>query len=64
MDAAHPLLTDPAAIVRSLDPDAIRNQLDANDRERQALLILLRVAMAARRKQRRAVGHEQEAGHE
>jgi hypothetical protein len=48
MDAKHALSTDAAALIRRLDPDAIRERLDALDRERQALLVLLRAAMRAR----------------
>lgn len=39
--------TDAVALVQNLDPDAISDRIDAIDREREALLVLLR---AARRK--------------
>jgi hypothetical protein len=39
--------TDPAALVRQLDPDSIRERIDAIDRERKALLVLLRAARRA-----------------
>jgi hypothetical protein len=38
---------DPAELVRQLDPDAIRRRLDQLDREREALLVLLRAALRA-----------------
>jgi hypothetical protein len=45
-----PTQTDPVEIVRSLDPDAIRDRLDELDRERQALRVLLRAAMRGGKK--------------
>ena len=48
MDAASRTVpADPAELVRQLDPIAIRHRLDAIDRERQALLVLLRAALRA-----------------
>jgi hypothetical protein len=47
MDATRTPLTDPVALVRGLDPDAIREQIEAIDRERSALLVLLRAARRA-----------------
>jgi hypothetical protein len=44
MDAKHPLPADPVALVRQLDAETIRNRLDDLDRERAALLVLLRAA--------------------
>jgi len=49
MDALTPFPTDPVTLVRQLDADAIRERLDALDRERDALRVLLRVAQRARR---------------
>jgi hypothetical protein len=49
MDATHPPSTDPASLVRQLDADAIRGRLEELDRERKALLVLLRAALRARR---------------
>jgi hypothetical protein len=46
MDATIPT-TDPAALLRQLDPDTIRERIDALDRERAALMVLLRAAMRA-----------------
>jgi hypothetical protein len=48
MDATRTPPTDAAALVEQLDPDAIRQRLDALDRERSALLVLLRAAIRAR----------------
>jgi hypothetical protein len=36
--------TDPSEFLRRLDPDAIRERIDTINRERQALLVLLRAA--------------------
>jgi hypothetical protein len=49
MDATPHLLTDPVTLVRQLDPAAIRGRLGAIDRERAALLVLLRAALRVRR---------------
>jgi hypothetical protein len=49
MSATHPLPADPVTLVRQLDADALRARLDDLDREREALLILLRAAQRARR---------------
>jgi hypothetical protein len=46
MDAKPPI-TDPVSLVRQLDPVAIRQRLDDLDRERAALLVLLRAAQRA-----------------
>lgn len=48
MDATHSPPTDPAELVRQLDPDTIRERIDALDRERAALMVLLRAAIRAR----------------
>ncbi len=40
---------DPIEIVRQLDLDTIENRLDEMERERAALLVLLRAARARRR---------------
>jgi hypothetical protein len=58
MDATHTPPTDAAALVAQLDPDAIRQRLDALDRERSALLVLLRAAIRARSQRR-----EEDDGH-
>jgi hypothetical protein len=52
MSTRHPTPTDATALVRQLDPDAIRQRLDALDRERSALLVLLRAAIRARPQRR------------
>ncbi len=44
---------DPVALIKQLDADAIRCRLAELSRERQALLVLLRAALAARRPQQR-----------
>jgi len=49
MDATRPTLTDPVELVRRLDAGVIRSRLDDLDRERAALLVLLRAARRARR---------------
>lgn len=49
MDATHGLPTDPAAPIEQLDTEAIRRRLDAIDRERKALMVLLRAAQRAQR---------------
>jgi len=46
---SQPAIPDPAALVRQLDPDAIRDRLDEIDREREALKVLLLAALRARR---------------
>jgi hypothetical protein len=48
LDANNPPPTDPVILVRQLNADDIRNRLDALDRERKALLVLLRAAQRAR----------------
>jgi hypothetical protein len=40
---------DPVALVRELDAEAIRSRLDDLDRERAALMVLLRAAQRAHR---------------
>jgi hypothetical protein len=45
MDAQDTLTTNAADLVHRLDPEAIRKRLDELDRERQALLILLRASV-------------------
>ncbi len=42
MDATNPFPADPVELVRQLDPEVIRNRLEELDRERNALLVLLR----------------------
>lgn len=54
MDAPHFTLTDPIALVRDLDVDAILARLDALDQERDALRVLLRAGRARERKNRRS----------
>jgi hypothetical protein len=50
MDAEAPSQqTDPVGLIRSLDPSAIRQRIDDLDRERRALLTLLRAAIASQR---------------
>ena len=49
MDATKSLPTDPVQLVRQLDAEAIRNRIDDLDRERDALLVLLRAAQRAQR---------------
>jgi hypothetical protein len=49
MGAKHTIPTDPVALVRQLDAGAIRQRIDAIDRERKALLVLLRAAQRAER---------------
>jgi hypothetical protein len=45
MDATHtPPTTDPVALLQQLDADAIRRRLADLERERSALLVLLRAA--------------------
>ncbi|WP_162671712.1 hypothetical protein [Gemmata massiliana] len=45
MDAATP--SDPLSLIRELDVEALESRIDQLDRERQALLILLRAARRA-----------------
>lgn len=47
MDATDTLPADPTALVSQLDPDSIRQRIDAIDRERKALFVLLRAARRA-----------------
>jgi hypothetical protein len=47
---------DPVAIVRQLDPDDIEQRLDEMEREREALIVLLRAARARRRRERKVAG--------
>ena len=42
-------MIDPTQLVRDLNADAIRERLDAIERERRALMILLRAALHTRR---------------
>jgi hypothetical protein len=44
-------LLDPLAIVRQLDAAAIRERIQTLDRERDALMVLLRAAIRAERPQ-------------
>jgi hypothetical protein len=41
--------TDPRKLIKSLDPDSIRERLEEMDGERRALLTLLRAALCKRR---------------
>jgi hypothetical protein len=61
MDTTQTPTTDPLALVRELDARAIRERLDALDRERAALLVLLR---AAQRMRREDTSSPAEASHE
>jgi hypothetical protein len=45
MDLSTPTPTDPVALVQQLHAKAIRKRLDALDRERAALRVLLRAAL-------------------
>lgn len=38
-------MTDPVQLLHDLDEDSIRERIDAIDRERQALIVLLRAAI-------------------
>jgi hypothetical protein len=49
MNAANSLPDNPVALIQQLDADAIRERLDALDRERDALRVLLRAAQRAKR---------------
>lgn len=42
--------TDPTSLIRALDADTIRQRLRAIANERRSLLVLLRAALAARKK--------------
>ena len=44
-------LSDPETLIRGLRSKAIRDRLDAIEREREALKILLRAAVSAERKE-------------
>jgi hypothetical protein len=55
MDAPTAVPTDPVALIRHLDADAIRSRLAQMEAERQALLVLLRAARAAKSAHRREV---------
>lgn len=44
-------MTNPTELIRELDPDAIRTRLGEIERERRALLVLLRAARRAQPKQ-------------
>jgi hypothetical protein len=48
MDASHTPPIDAAELVRQLDAEAIRQRLEALQRERKALMVLLRAAIRAR----------------
>jgi hypothetical protein len=50
---SHPFqpTTDPAALVDSLDAEAIRERLDVLERQAKALRVLLRAALARERNQ-------------
>lgn len=49
MDAMQILPTDPIELVRKLDAEVIRSRLDDLNREREALLVLLRAAQRLQR---------------
>jgi hypothetical protein len=53
MDAKASPLTDPVALVRGLNAETIRNRIDDLDREREALLVLLRAAQRTERARQR-----------
>ena len=53
MDATDPILTDPVQLVRQLDATVIRERIDQLDREREALLVLLRSALRTQREQQK-----------
>jgi hypothetical protein len=61
MSATPPQTTDPVDLVRQLDPDAIRDRLEALDRERDALRVLLRAANRARRDEPPTANHRRGA---
>jgi hypothetical protein len=48
MDATGTPLTDPIALVQHLDAESIRDRIETLDRQRQALLVLLRAALRIR----------------
>jgi hypothetical protein len=59
MSANQSCPNDPLKLIRQLDSENIRRQLNDLDRERQALLVLLRAAQRARKEvhqQRRREG--------
>jgi hypothetical protein len=56
MNATHTPTTDPAALVRQLDADALRARIVALDEEREALLVLLRAAQRIRHRESGASG--------
>jgi hypothetical protein len=47
MSTRHAQPTDPAALIRGLDAEIISEHIKAIDRERDALLVLLRAARRA-----------------
>jgi hypothetical protein len=51
--AMHSTLPDPVALLESLDPDRIREELDELDRRSRALRVLLRSAVARQRERGR-----------
>lgn len=54
MTGEPPTLPDPTTLIRQLDPDSIRDRIQTIDRERDALMVLLRAAIRARPKAARA----------
>lgn len=50
-----PVPSDPVALIRQLDPGSIKQRIDELDRERRALLTLLRAARAGRGEQKEVV---------
>jgi hypothetical protein len=53
MSTASLPTADPIVLVQQLDADVIRERLEALDREREALLVLLRAALRMRRERAR-----------
>ena len=53
MDATQTPLIDPVSLVRQLDAGVIRERIETLDRERQALLVLLRAAQRNERERQR-----------
>lgn len=51
MDTPIILPSDPVSLIRQLDPHLIRQRLSEMEKQRQALLVLLRAALAAKRQE-------------
>ena len=58
MNAPTTTRTDPVRMLDALDADALAQRIDAIDRERSALLVLLRAVRRARPRGRRAASDE------